>query len=250
MRVQTGGERAARAGEESALSPSALARAGEAIEGLGSPLAVAEGAVAWMGRQLGATAVLAASFGVEDCVLVEIVSRLAPCVPVFYLDTGLLFPETHRTRDRLVERYGIVPVRVGAQLTLAEQAAAHGPELFRRDPDLCCEIRKVRPLQAFLATRQGWITGIRREQSPARRSAPVLQWDERFGLVKCNPLVTWTQRDVWRYVHEREIPYNPLHDQGYPSIGCTPCTRPVAPGEDPRAGRWAGFGKTECGLHA
>lgn len=250
MSMEMSGESATKTGEEqTGFSPRVLAQAAAAIESLGSPLLVAESAIDWMGRHLGHDAVLASSFGVEDCVLVQIVSHLAPSVSVFYLDTDVLFPETYQTRDRLVERYAITPLRVGAELTLAEQAAAHGPELWRRKPDLCCEIRKVRPLQAFLATRRGWITGIRREQSPARRSAPVLQWDERFGLVKCNPLVTWTDRDVWGYVQERQIPYNPLHEQGYPSIGCRPCTRPVAPGEDPRAGRWAQFEKTECGLH-
>ncbi len=213
------------------------------------PLALAEAALRWVGEHVGSEASLACSFGVEDCVLVDILTRVAPSVGVFYLDTELLFLETYQTRDRLVERYGIQPVQLLPAQNVAEQASEYGEALWQRQPDLCCKLRKVRPLTAYLRTRKGWVTGIRRQQSLTRATAPVLEWDSKFGLIKCNPLVTWTERDVWRYVAEHNVPYNPLHDQGFPSIGCVPCTRAVRPGEDPRAGRWAGFTKTECGLH-
>jgi phosphoadenosine phosphosulfate reductase len=203
----------------------------------------------WVANRYRPEVVLACSFGVEDCVLVDMISRHAPDVRVFYLDTQLLFPETYTTRDRLIARYGIQPIRVLPRMDPEGQAEEYGPALWRRDPDLCCQLRKVEPLRALLRHQRAWITGIRREQAPTRAKAPFVEWDRKFGLVKANPLVNWTTKDVWRYVHEHEVPYNPLHDQGYPSIGCWPCTRAVRPGEDPRAGRWSGFGKVECGLH-
>lgn len=215
----------------------------------GSPLGQAEAVVAWIDARYRPGVVLACSFGAEDCVLVDMISRVAPAVGVFYLDTELLFPETYRTRDRLVARYGIRPVQVLPLLRVEEQAAAHGPALWERAPDLCCRMRKVEPLTRFLSTQRAWITGIRREQSPTRAAARLLEWDGGFGLAKGNPLAAWTHRDVWQYVQDRDVPYNPLHDQGYPSIGCWPCTRAVRAGEDARAGRWSGFAKTECGLH-
>jgi phosphoadenosine phosphosulfate reductase len=208
-----------------------------------------EDVLRWAAERFGRGAALACSFGAEDCVLVDMAARVAPDVDVFYLDTRLLFPETYATRDRLIERYGIRPLPVTPRLTLEEQAAEFGPALWSRDPDLCCHLRKVEPLSGFLAGRAAWITGIRREQSPTRANAPLVEWDERFGLVKCNPLALWRWSDVWDYIRAHQVPYNPLHDRGYPSIGCRPCTRPVRPGEDPRAGRWPGFAKTECGLH-
>lgn len=209
----------------------------------------AEDVLAWMANRYRPEVVLACSFGVEDCVLVDLISRHAPDVGVFYLDTQLLFPETYATADRLVERYGIHPVRVLPRLDPEAQAERFGPALWRRQPDLCCAMRKVEPLQAYLATKRAWISGVRREQSPTRAGAPFLEWDRRFGLAKANPLAAWTAAQLWDYVHAHAVPYNPLHDQGFPSIGCWPCTRAVRAGEDPRAGRWAGFAKTECGLH-
>jgi phosphoadenosine phosphosulfate reductase len=216
--------------------------------GLG-PVEQAEAVCAWVWARYGPEVVLASSFSAEDCALVDLCQRVAPGVLVFYLDTELLFPETYATRDRLVERYGIRPVAVRPDLTVAEQAEAYGPALWARDPDRCCALRKVEPLRRFLAGRRAWITGIRRAHGPTRATAPLVAWDDRFGLVKANPLAGWSDRDLWAYVHARGVPYNPLHDCGFPSIGCWPCTRPVAPGEDPRAGRWSGFTKTECGLH-
>ncbi len=206
--------------------------------------------VDWVARTYAPNAVLACSFGLEDCVLVDLASRHGQGVTAFYLDTQLLFPETYATRDHLAERYGVRFVAIRPVKDVEQQAQTHGPALWRRDPDLCCRLRKVEPLQAHLSGQRAWITGIRREQSPARAGAPYVGWDDRFGLVKANPLAGWTAQDVWDYVRRQDVPHNPLHAQGYPSIGCWPCTRAVRPGEPPRAGRWSGRGKTECGLHA
>ncbi len=192
---------------------------------------------------------IASSFGLEDVVLIDIAASIRPALSIFTLDTDFLFPETYELIERVQARYGIVVERIRPPLSPSEQAASHGASLWQRDPDLCCQIRKVEPLQRKLATLKAWVTGIRREQSPTRAHAQKIEWDAKFGLVKLNPLADWTTPQVWDYVRNRDLPYNPLHDRGYPSIGCTHCTRPVQPGEDPRAGRWAGFGKTECGLH-
>jgi phosphoadenosine phosphosulfate reductase len=193
--------------------------------------------------------VLASSFGVEDVVLIDMVHRINPKTPILYLDTDFLFKETYETRDRLIKQYGIAPIQVKSLLTPGQQAEKFGDKLWERRPDECCNQRKVEPLTRALKSYKAWITGIRREQSPTRANAKLVEWDPKFGLVKFNPLALWKTEDVWTYVKQYEVPYNPLHDQNYPSIGCTYCTRPVRPGEDPRAGRWAGFAKTECGLH-
>jgi phosphoadenosine phosphosulfate reductase len=193
---------------------------------------------------------LACSFGAEDMVLLDLLMQVDEHASVFYLDTDVLFDETYQLIERAKARYGLSNLnRVRPELTLDEQATAHGEALWARQPDQCCHIRKVVPLQKTLSAVDGWITGIRRDQAPTRAHAKVFEWDEKFELVKVNPLVRLTQGDVWNYIHEHDVPYNPLHDQGYPSIGCLHCTRAVAPGEDSRSGRWAGFGKTECGLH-
>ncbi len=192
---------------------------------------------------------LACSFGAEDVVLVDMVARIDPSVTVFYLDTDYLFPETFEVRDRIVARYGVRVVAVKPLLTIDEQAAQHGTDLFARQPDVCCKIRKVEPLRRHLGGFQAWITGIRRDQAPTRANAGLVEWDKMFNLVKLNPLARWKSEDVWAYIRTHDVPYNALHDQNYPSIGCYPCTRQVKPGEDPRAGRWANFAKKECGLH-
>ncbi|MBI4168802.1 MAG: phosphoadenylyl-sulfate reductase [Acidobacteria bacterium] len=192
---------------------------------------------------------LACSFGAEDVALVDMIARIDPSVPVFYLDTEYLFPETFEVRDRIAARYGIRPVAVRPLLSVEEQAALHGADLFGRQPDLCCKIRKVEPLRRHLGSFQAWIAGIRRDQAPTRANAPLAEWDKIFNLVKLNPLAKWKREDVWAYIRAHDVPYNVLHDRNYPSIGCLPCTRPVLPGEDPRAGRWANFAKKECGLH-
>ena len=193
--------------------------------------------------------VLASSFGVEDVVLIDMVHRINPKTPILYLDTDFLFKETYETRDRLIKQYGLAPIQVKSLLTPGQQAEKFGDKLWERRPDECCNQRKVEPLTRALKGYKAWITGIRREQSPTRANAKLVEWDPKFGLVKFNPLARWKTEDVWTYIKQYEVPYNPLHDQNYPSIGCTYCTRPVLPGEDPRAGRWAGFAKTECGLH-
>lgn len=192
---------------------------------------------------------LACSFGAEDVALVHMLVNIKKDARIFYLDTDLLFKESVEVRDRLEKKYGIKTERYGAKTTLAEMAAEHGPELWKREPDKCCNIRKMTPLAEALSDLKVWITGIRRDQAPTRANAPVVSWDDKFKLVKINPLVRWTSEDVWKYIRANDVPYNVLHDNNYPSIGCEPCTKQVMPGEDPRAGRWAGHQKTECGLH-
>jgi phosphoadenosine phosphosulfate reductase len=207
---------------------------------------------------------LATGFGPEGVVLMHMLSQLlhqpphpngdsmaqlAPGTTVFYTDTDLLFEETYALRDELSARLGIQFTRLHSGLSLEAQAAQHGPALWSRDPDLCCQLRKVAPLRQFLRTKQAWISAIRRDQTANRASAGLVEWDRSNGLVKLNPLAAWTTSQVWSYVLKYQLPYNPLHDQGYPSIGCWPCTKAVAAGADPRSGRWAGLGKTECGIH-
>ncbi|WP_455245416.1 phosphoadenylyl-sulfate reductase [Petrachloros mirabilis] len=196
--------------------------------------------------------VLACSFGAEDVVLVDMVHRIDPTVPLFYLDTDFLFPETYATRDRIIERYKLQSAQVlsvKSLLTPERQAEQYGDALWTSNPDRCCQLRKVEPLTRVLKGFDAWITGIRRDQSPTRAHTKLIEWDDKFQLVKINPLAKWTWVDVWTYIKIHEVPYNPLHDRNYPSIGCTHCTKPVMPGEDPRSGRWQGSAKTECGLH-
>ena len=193
---------------------------------------------------------LACSFGAEDMVLLDMLMKENPNANVFYLDTDVLFEETYELRDEAVRKYGIPNLRqIRPRLTLAEQAAKHGDELWKREPNTCCDIRKVQPLTQVLTEYPGWMSGIRRDQAPTRANSQVFEIDTKFGLVKVNPLAFWTEDEVWNYIRQNDVPYNPLHDEGYPSIGCLHCTRAVKPGEDARAGRWAGFEKTECGLH-
>jgi phosphoadenosine phosphosulfate reductase len=192
---------------------------------------------------------LACSFGAEDVALVDMLCGLHGRPRAFYLDTGFLFPETYEVRDRILERYSLELIRLTSRLTPEEQEREHGPALWRSDPDRCCRLRKVEPLAEILRGRKAWITGIRREQALTRAHAQLIEWDAKFALVKVNPLAFWTAEDVWKYIRAHQVPYNALHDRNYPSIGCTYCTRPVVPGEDPRAGRWPGLEKIECGLH-
>ena len=189
---------------------------------------------------------LACSFGPEDCLLVHLVARAGLLVDVFTLDTGYLFPETYALWQALEARYRI---RIEPAPGGAEKADPAATPPWEVDADACCDARKVQPLRAKLATLGAWVTGIRRDQTPERASAPVIGWDARFGLEKVAPLAGWTSQQVWAALREADVPVNPLHAQGYPSIGCQPCTSPVRPGEDPRAGRWRGSEKKECGLH-
>lgn len=192
----------------------------------------------------------ACSFGAEDVVLVDMLQKISPKTDIFYLDTDFHFKETYETRDRMAERYPGIPfVEVKPEITPEEQAAQFGDELWKTDANACCNIRKVKPLTNILSKYEAWITGIRRDQAPTRANSKKIEYDTKFGLVKFNPIAHWTTEDVWNYIRENDVIYNPLHDQNYPSIGCEYCTRQVMPGEDPRAGRWSGQEKTECGLH-
>jgi phosphoadenosine phosphosulfate reductase len=182
-------------------------------------------------------------------VLTDIAWRVNPGLKVFTGDTEFLFPETYDLMDRVEEKYGIKIERLYSDLTPEEQEREHGPRLWARDPDQCCNLRKVEPLRRKLATLDAWITAIRRNQTSERAGVLKVDWDPKFNLVKICPLADWTREMVWNYAVNHKVPYNPLHDLNYPSIGCTHCTRAVQPGEDARAGRWSGFGKTECGLH-
>ena len=193
---------------------------------------------------------IASSFGAEDVVLIHLAAQVRPDFRVFTLDTDFLFPATYALIDDLERRYRIKVERTRPRLTPEEQAREFGAALWSREPDQCCNLRKVEPLTKKLSELDAWVTGIRRDQAPTRANARKLDWDAKFGLVKINPLADWKWEQVWEYIRSNEVPYNPLHDQSYPSIGCTYCTRPVQAGEDPRAGRWSGFQKTECGLHA
>lgn len=192
---------------------------------------------------------ISSGFGIEGMVLIDMASRVYRDFRVFTLDTEFLFPETYDLIDRVEKRYGIKVERVLSALTPEEQDRTHGPALWSRDPDECCNLRKVEPLRRKMGELRAWIAAIRRDQTAARASARKVEWDSKFQIVKVNPMADWTSQMVRDYIRKHDVPYNVLHDRNYPSIGCTHCTRAVAPGEDPRAGRWAGFNKTECGLH-
>jgi phosphoadenosine phosphosulfate reductase len=194
---------------------------------------------------------MATAFGPEGCLILHLLAEIEPRVRVFNLDTGYQFSETLALRDRIAEQYGIEVEMVRPASTVAEYEAEHGGPVYSRDAGQCCRDRKLGPLRQAVVGYEAWISAIRADQSPDRARARVVGWDAKFGLVKVNPLLGWTKRDVWAFVVANKVPYNPLHDEGYPSIGCWPCTRPVAHGEeDERAGRWAGQAKTECGLHS
>ena len=190
----------------------------------------------------------ATSFQKTSSVIIDVAHRIEPGTSFFYLDTELLFPETYETRDRLAEHYGIEFDRF-AGITLEEQSEQHGANLWRRDPDACCGIRKVEAMREALDGAECWVSGIRRIDSETRAGAAKFGWDKRFGLWKLNPLADWDEKRLWTYIKDHHVPYNPLHDQGYPSIGCMPCTSVPGDGEDDRAGRWAGTDRSECGIN-
>jgi phosphoadenosine phosphosulfate reductase len=192
---------------------------------------------------------LCVTSSMEDAVVAHLASRVLPGVDVVFLDTGYHFAETIGTRDAVAATLAVNVVTLHPRRTVAEQDAEHGPRLYERDPDLCCALRKVAPLEEGLRGYQAWITGLRRDDSLTRAGIPVVDWDARWRKVKISPIARWTRADVDAYVAEHGVLVNPLRLDGYPSIGCAPCTRRVAPGEDPRAGRWTGLAKTECGLH-
>jgi phosphoadenosine phosphosulfate reductase len=208
-----------------------------------------ERVLAWAFDTFGDGVAISSAFGAEGMALIDIASRVRQNFRLFTLDTEFLFPETYSLMDRVEQRYGITIERVYPLNSPEKQELVHGPALWQRNPDQCCNLRKVEPLQRKLSELQAWITSIRRDQTTTRAGAGKIEWDPKFELVKINPIVDWSSRQVWRYIREHDVPYNALHDRNYPSIGCTHCTRAVRPGEDPRAGRWAGSSKTECGLH-
>jgi len=197
-------------------------------------------------------AALSTAFGLEGCALIDMAVRIKPDVPVYTIDTDYLFPETLALRDILVARYKLNLKVVKPLLTIAEQERRYGAKLYETDPDLCCALRKVEPNRRAIAGLDAWIAGLRRDQSPVRTNTDILErfeHDDGKPYVKVHPLANWTRRNTWDYVWNKGVPYNELLDRGYKSIGCWPCTRPVAAGEHERAGRWAGRGKTECGIH-
>ena len=219
------------------------AEVGAAVERL-----EAEEAIGWALERFHPELRFAVSFQKTSSVVIDMVHRLGRDARFFYVDTGLLFPETYSTRDALVERYGIELERF-AGLNAGEQGEERVANLWRLDQEACCADRKVELMGEALSEVSCWVSGIRRVDSETRADAPKFGWDERFGLWKLNPLADWDDRRVWNYIKEHDVPYNPLHDQGYPSIGCMPCTSTAPDGEGARAGRWAGTDRTECGIH-
>lgn len=221
------------------------------LDGCPDQSADAEAVLAWACARFAPRIGLTASFGgAAGLVLAHMIATRHPQIPIYVIDTDFLFAETYALIEQFEARYGVAVVRVRPRLTPAAQAATHGAELWRRDPDACCLLRKVEPMERLLLGLDAWITGIRREQSPTRRAASAIEVHERGErrIVKLNPLAAWTNKEVWDYIFANDVPYNPLLDRGYRSIGCTHCTV-VSCGEDERSGRWAGHEKTECGLH-
>lgn len=208
-----------------------------------------EDVLAWALDTFGTKVAMATGFGPSGVTLMHMISRVDPATTVFYLDTDLLFPQTHELKRLLSDKLGLRFTRVHSGLSLQEQERLEGPNLWRSNPDRCCHLRKVLPLRRFLETREAWITGIRRDQSPTRQRIDIVHWDASHGLVKINPLAGWSDQQIWDYIELNDLPYNSLHDRGYPSLGCIPCTQSVNDGENPRAGRWKGHDKLECGIH-
>jgi phosphoadenosine phosphosulfate reductase len=203
----------------------------------------------WAVAQYGSRLTMATAFGAEGCCLIHMIAEIGADVRVFNLETGYQFPETLELRERIKSRYGIEVEYVRAETTVAEYEAEHGGPMYRHRSDQCCHDRKIVPLNAALVGYEAWISAIRSDQTKDRQKAQLIQWDAKFNLAKVNPLLSWTRRDVWAFIHRHSIPYNPLHDRGYPSVGCWPCTQAIEEGQDERAGRWAGTNKKECGLH-
>jgi len=192
---------------------------------------------------------MATAFGAEGCCIIHMISEIEPNVRIFNLDTGYQFRETLEMRNRILGRYGIEVEFVRPELTAAEYEREHGGPLYSIRPDKCCHDRKILPLKRAVLGYDAWISAIRGDQTEHRKVASVVQTDAKFGLIKVNPLLHWTKADVWQFILAHEVPYNPLHDRGYPSIGCRPCTEPVHGDGDERSGRWSGQPKKECGLH-
>ena len=193
---------------------------------------------------------MATAFGAEGCAIIHMLSIIEPKVRIFNLDTGYQFKETLELRERIALKYGMEVEMVRPDTTVEQYESIHGGPLYGTHPDRCCHDRKILPLRRAIDGWDAWISAIRGDQTQDRAKTPKVGWDKKFNLVKINPLLEWSKKDVWTYIVQNDVPYNPLHDVGYPSIGCWPCTKAVADGEDDRAGRWAGKAKTECGLHS
>jgi phosphoadenosine phosphosulfate reductase len=226
------------------MPPAGIAAAAAYLDGR-SPQDILKWAVAEFYPRL----TMATAFGPEGNCIIHMLAEIEPRVRIFNLDTGYQFRETLELRERIKERYGIAVEMVQPDMTVEQYEREHGGPLYTHRPDQCCHDRKIVPLRRAIVGYDAWISAIRKDQTADRANAAVVQWDAKFSLVKINPLLHWTKKDVWRFITDHDVPYNPLHDQGYPSIGCWPCTRPVASGDDERAGRWAGTMKKECGLH-
>jgi phosphoadenosine phosphosulfate reductase len=226
------------------LTPEQIDDAGRRLQAE-SPQAI----LRWAADTFGSRLTMATAFGAEGCCIIHMLAEIAPRTRIFNLETGYQFPETLALRERIKERYGIEVEYIQPELTVAEYEAEHGGPLYTIRPDQCCHDRKVLPLRRAVKGYDAWISSIRADQTRDRAQAGVVQWDAKFDLVKINPLLGWNKKDVWNFIHQHDVPYNPLHDQNYPSIGCWPCTRPVQNGDEERAGRWAGTVKKECGLH-
>ncbi|MDQ5855421.1 MAG: phosphoadenylyl-sulfate reductase [Actinomycetota bacterium] len=209
--------------------------------------ATAQEVLAWTAQTFGDRFIVASNM--QDAALVDLACRARPGVDVLFLETGYHFAETIGTRDAIAAAYPVRIVDALPEQTVAEQDAAHGKDLFARDPDRCCQLRKVIPLQATLAGYDAWVTGVRRVEAPTRANTPLVGWDARHSLIKINPIAGWSDQDMAAYIEAHGVLVNPLVAAGYPSIGCAPCTAKPASGADPRSGRWAGRAKTECGLH-
>jgi len=203
----------------------------------------------WASDRFAPRFTMATAFGPEGMVLIHMLADVAPRTPIFNLDTGYQFQETLDLREEVKRRYAIEVELKRPATTVAQYEQIHGGPLYRTNPDQCCADRKVKVLHDAVLGMHAWASAIRRDQSADRAKVPIVGWDKKFSLVKVSPLANWTKQDVWGLIAKHDIPYNPLHDQGYTSIGCWPCTRAVLLGEDERAGRWSGFAKTECGLH-
>ncbi|KKW62990.1 phosphoadenylyl-sulfate reductase [Mycolicibacterium elephantis] len=218
-------------------------RAARDLDGAG-----AEDLLRWTDENFRGNYIVASNM--QDAVLVDLAAKVRPGVDVLFLDTGYHFAETIGTRDAVAAVYDVNVVNVTPENSVARQDELYGKDLFAREPNECCRMRKVEPLSKALRGYSAWVTGIRRVEAPTRANAPLISWDKAFGLVKINPLAAWTDEDMQNYIDANGVLVNPLVDEGYPSIGCAPCTAKPVDGADPRSGRWAGTGKIECGLHA
>jgi phosphoadenosine phosphosulfate reductase len=214
--------------------------------------AEAEDVLVWAWEHVGPRLAMSTAFGASGCVLIDIAARVVPDMPIFTIDTGYLFKETLELRDRINLKYGIEIESVHPDLSVDEQDRRFGKDLYGKDSDHCCYMRKVEPLHRRLSELDGWVASLRRDQGESRRNIRMVEPFPTRGdrlIAKFNPLARWTKKRVWDYIIENDVPYNPLMDEGYPSVGCWPCTQAVAEGGDERSGRWAGQGKAECGIH-